>query len=148
MNIINNFQKNTSFNIDKFKTIETLRNGINSVTKLVSTIINQMPLEKAVILAYEIPRQFTQLTNHFLDCYYFPDSEVIDIAMKADGTAAVREIIYTHQNGRSHALISKGADLNFLDTQGSTPLHRAMASNPEIVEILIANGADVKIPDI
>ena len=47
-----------------------------------------------------------------------------------------------------HAYIARGADVNFVDRHGGTPLHWAASRGlPEIVELLLEHGADPNVTD-
>ena len=46
---------------------------------------------------------------------------------------------------RVEAMLSKGADPNYKDSYGNTPLMRAIGCAPEIVSVMLRNGADVNL---
>jgi ankyrin repeat protein len=68
------------------------------------------------------------------------DSDLFDAVARED-VKKVESLINSHRN-RSRELV------NIRDSNGSTPLHRAVVSgNPRLIRLLVAAGADVNAPD-
>jgi uncharacterized protein len=65
-----------------------------------------------------------------------------------DRDSALRDAIHNRQVERVGTLLSGGADLRAVDDKGTTPLMvAASVGSPEIVQLLLAAGADVTAKD-
>ncbi len=82
-----------------------------------------------------------------------PPAEPVAEAAKPEPPTAKAPDISIHEAALVGAIeavkqhLAAGTDVNAKDDIGLTPLHMAARSHKEIVELLIANGADVNVKD-
>ncbi|MGB2866682.1 MAG: ankyrin repeat domain-containing protein [Sedimentisphaerales bacterium] len=72
-------------------------------------------------------------------------AEVIDILRQHGATETLHGAVTSGNIGEVKRLLSEGKDVNSRDSEGQTPLHLAAnRGHKEMVEVLIANGADIE----